>query len=115
MKEKMLLIALSAAIVVGGFGCESDLTYGSRNMQEIQLTFEPRNHDLDNNDDFSPDDKWLVYDTRWPIPKQPVSEIGANSNIEKVNVETGEVVIVYETEILTQSKNLELLIGGDTG
>jgi hypothetical protein len=98
MKEKMLLIALSAAIVVGGFGCESDLTYGSRNMQEIQLTFEPRNHDLDNNDDFSPDDKWLVYDTRGPIPEQPVSEIGANSNIEKVNVETGEVVIVYETE-----------------
>ncbi|MHC4474043.1 MAG: DUF3748 domain-containing protein [Planctomycetota bacterium] len=102
MKEKMLPVVLLAALAGGGLGCGSGLTYGSRTMKEIQLTFEPRNHDLDNNDDFSPDDKWLVYDTRPPIPAQPVSEIGANSNIEKVNVETREVVIVYETENQTE-------------
>jgi len=59
---------------------------------ELQITFEPRNHDLDNCDSFSPDDKWLVYDTR----SRPAA-IGSNSNIEKVNVETGEIFVLYET------------------
>ena len=31
---------------------------------ETQLTHAPRNHDLDNNENFSPDDAWLVFDTR---------------------------------------------------
>ena len=32
---------------------------------EIQLTIDlSYNHDLDNNDNFSPDNKWLAYDIR---------------------------------------------------
>ncbi|MEQ6118132.1 DUF3748 domain-containing protein [Reichenbachiella sp. MALMAid0571] len=48
------------------------------------------NHDLDNNDNFSPDDKWLVYDTR-----TEEGGIGACGKIEKVNIETGEKVVMY--------------------
>lgn len=32
--------------------------------RETQITFSPYNHSLDNNDNFSPDNVWLVYDTR---------------------------------------------------
>lgn len=58
---------------------------------EIQITQDlSYNHDLDNNDNFSPDDKWLVYDIRTE------AGIGACPRIEKVNIETGEKVLLYE-------------------
>lgn len=61
---------------------------------ERQLTTDFfQNHDLDNNDNFSPDDQWLVYDTR-----TEEGGIGANGKIEKVNVTTGEKVTLYEIE-----------------
>ena len=61
---------------------------------EVQLTFDTnKNHDLDNNDNFSPDDRWLVYDTRTEI-----GGIGECRTIEKVNVKTGEIVVLYETQ-----------------
>jgi len=55
-----------------------------------QITFDSKNHELDNNDNFSPDDNWLCYDTR-----KSTGGIGSNGNIEKVNVETGEIKILY--------------------
>ena len=64
---------------------------------EVQITFGAKNHDLDNCDNFSPDDKWLVYDTR-----NSPGGIGGNSNIEKVNVETGQIVLLYETPNQTE-------------
>ncbi|MCB9500902.1 MAG: DUF3748 domain-containing protein [Deferribacteres bacterium] len=56
---------------------------------EKQITFDAKNHDLDDNDNFSPDNLWLVYDIRTD------AGIGANPAIEKVNVETGEMVTIY--------------------
>ena len=62
--------------------------------EEHQLTKDlSYNHDLDNNDNFSPDDLWLVYDTR-----TEEGGIGANGKIEKVNVGTGKKEIVYQLE-----------------
>lgn len=62
--------------------------------KEHQLTHDlSYNHDLDNNDNFSPDDQWLVYDTR-----TEEGGIGANGRIERVNVETGEKEVMYEIE-----------------
>ena len=51
-----------------------------------QLTSDSYNHDLDNNDNFSPDGKWLVYDTRTAI-----GGIGGSPSVERVHVETGKV------------------------
>lgn len=60
--------------------------------EENQITNDfSYNHDLDDNDNFSPDDQWLVYDTR--INRDSIS---ANGKIEKVHVQTGEKVILYE-------------------
>jgi hypothetical protein len=61
-------------------------------LPEIQLTNDlTYNHDLDNNDNFSPDNQWLIYDTRTDD-----GGIAASAKIEKVNVKTGEKKVVYE-------------------
>ncbi len=61
-------------------------------LPEKQLTNDlTYNHDLDNNDNFSPDNQWLIYDTRTDH-----GGIAASAKIEKVNVNTGEKKIVYE-------------------
>lgn len=102
MKQKTIPILLALAITVSSSCCSSVNTKISQETKVVQLTFEPRSHSLDNNDNFSPDDQWLVYDTRTPLPVPSVTEIGANSNIEKVNVKTGEIVVLYETENQTE-------------
>ncbi len=60
--------------------------------QQITKDFE-YNHDLDNNDNFSPDNEWLVYDTR-----TEAGGIAASSRIEKVNIKTGEKKVVFQVE-----------------
>lgn len=61
-------------------------------LKEDQLTKDnSKNHDLDNNDNFSPDGKWLVYDTRTDI-----GGIGGCPSVERVNIETGETQVLFE-------------------
>jgi hypothetical protein len=100
VKMRWALLVLAIAILVSMCGCGREQS--RRRVAEVQLTFDPRNYDLDNNDNFSPDDQWLVYDTRKNVPAQPMREIGGNSNIEKVNVDTGDIVVVYETQGQTE-------------
>ena len=57
---------------------------------EVQLTAGPRNHWMMPFGPFSPDGRFLVYDTR-----TEEGAMGANPAIEKVNIETGEVTVVY--------------------
>ena len=78
-----ILFIMAASLI----SCES-----GKYPEEVQITHDPSyNHDLDNNDNFSPDDQWLVYDTR-----TPEGGIGACPKIEKVNVFTGEKKVLYE-------------------
>ncbi|MHC4336965.1 MAG: DUF3748 domain-containing protein [Planctomycetota bacterium] len=102
MKSKMLSTVTVFTIIALGTSCPYTQVENGRGIKVVQLTFDPRNHYLDNNDNFSPDDQWLLYDTRKAVPGPPVSEIGANSNIEKVNVNSGEIVVLYETENQTE-------------
>ncbi len=69
-------------ILVAFSSCENPV----RQYQEIQLTKSAYNHDLDNNDNFSPDGKWLVYDTR-----TETGGIGGSPSVERVNFETGKI------------------------
>ena len=58
---------------------------------EKQLTFgKAHNYALDNNLNFSPDNKWLCYDTR-PFH----GGLGNCLTIEKVNIATGEIVVTH--------------------
>ncbi|WP_240469570.1 DUF3748 domain-containing protein [Cyclobacterium sp. SYSU L10401] len=60
---------------------------------ERQLTFKAQNHELDHNQNFSPDSQWIVYDTR-PNP----AGIALNDRIEKVHVDNGNTKILYQVE-----------------
>jgi hypothetical protein len=62
-------------------------------MKEIQLTTEKFGHTLNSTQVFSPDDQWIVYDTR-----NEDAHISRTATIEKVHIETGEVVTIYSTE-----------------
>ncbi len=59
-------------------------------MEEAQLTKSPYGHMLNSIQVFSPDDEWIAYDTR-----NDQTHIGQTCCIEKVNVNTGEVVKLY--------------------
>jgi uncharacterized protein (TIGR03437 family) len=58
---------------------------------EWQLTFTPINHALDNNDNFSRDDRFLVVDTRETLG----AGIGNCTSILKVSVSTGLENVLY--------------------
>lgn len=75
------------AVLLGGL-----LVCMSAMGQEKQITFTPTGHDLDNNDNFSPDGKWLCYDTRETV------EFGIHNSqsVMMVNIETGEEVTLLK-------------------
>jgi hypothetical protein len=82
----ILLITLATTITFMN-SCQT-----ATSLEEQQITHDTSyHHDLDNNDNFSPDGKWLVYDTRTDD-----GGIAASSKIEKVNIETGEKKILFE-------------------
>jgi Tol biopolymer transport system component len=59
---------------------------------ERQITFTPLNHTLDNNDNFSREDRYLCYDTR----ETRGAGNGCSTSIMKVEIATGKESIVYE-------------------
>src|SRR3954449_7469356 len=64
------------------------------NSVESQVTNQPRNHILTNINVWSPDSRWLVYDTR----SDPAGEKFDGSTIEIVNVDTHEVREIYRSQ-----------------
>ena len=67
-------------------------------MTEKQITFSPKTHALDNNDNFSPDDRFLCYDTRGTV----FNENLANSkSIEKVEITSGKETLLWEPPSVT--------------
>jgi hypothetical protein len=80
------LALLPISLLYGFQGCRAP-----DQRRAVQLTHDlSYNHDLDNNDNFSPDDQWLVYDVRTES-----GGIGGCGRIEKVHIQTGEKVILY--------------------
>ncbi|MCX6223010.1 MAG: DUF3748 domain-containing protein [Bacteroidia bacterium] len=77
---KSLLGAIALSITM--IGCKPS----TQQFKIVQLTYGAYNHDLDNNDNFSPDGKWLAYDTR-----TATGGIGGSPSVERVNVESGKV------------------------
>lgn len=61
-------------------------------MKETQLTDQPYGHTLNAAQVFSPDDQWVVYDTR-----NEDTHIGRTGRIEKVHLATRRIDTVYET------------------
>lgn len=57
---------------------------------EKQLTFGARGHQLTNINVWTPDSQWVVYDVR------PHGSSFTGSTIERVNIATGEVQVIYQ-------------------
>ncbi|MCA9229508.1 MAG: DUF3748 domain-containing protein [Planctomycetales bacterium] len=69
-------------------------TRGSVESAERQITHGTSfHHELDNNDNFSPNDRFLVFDTRTDD-----GGIGASKQIAKVEIATGEITTLYQPE-----------------
>ncbi len=86
--NQLLLFLLPVLSLISFISCPAQELWKIR-----QLTAAEKNHELDHNQNFSPDDQWIVYDTR-PDP----SGIARNQHIEKVDVENGRTKIVYQVE-----------------
>ena len=64
---------------------------------ERQITFDKRGHLLNSKQVFSPDGKWVVYDTR-----NDGTHISQTETIEVVNVATKEICEIYRTQNQTE-------------
>lgn len=67
------------------------------NFREVQLTSEAKGHFLHVTQSFSPDDQWLVYDTR-----NDDTHIGRTCCVEMVNIGTKDIFPLYRTENQTE-------------
>ena len=86
---KALLLRLVSGLVLGMFITMANFIEGA----ERQITHDGgRNHELDNNDNFSPDDRFLVFDTRTDD-----GGIAASQMVGKVEIATGKITPLYET------------------
>ncbi|WP_206197702.1 DUF3748 domain-containing protein [Terrimonas sp.] len=74
------------------FNCTNAQKEGNMYFNESQLTHDKYGHFLNSTQVFSPDDKWIVYDTR-----NDDGGIGVTGSIEMVNVETGAIKQLYKT------------------
>ena len=92
-----VILIFSLAIIVGCAKTESNDNIEVMKMNEKQITFSPKTHALDNNDNFSPDDKYLCYDTRATVYNEKLANC---KSIEKVEIETGKETILWNHLLL---------------
>ena len=74
-----------------GINLQRDFFAPSQSAQDPSVLDEPINHELDNNDNFSPDDRFLVFDAR-----TEEGGIGASRLIAKVEIATGRITPLYQ-------------------
>jgi Tol biopolymer transport system component len=75
--------------------CKEQVVSNKNKMIEKQLTFNAKTHALDNNDNFSPDGRYLCYDTRHMVFN---SNLANSKSIEKVAIATGEETVLWKPE-----------------
>jgi uncharacterized protein (TIGR01244 family) len=91
-------IWLKGALLMAGILSSIDMTPGverqithSEQQRDLAILDGPFNHELDNNDNFSPDDRFLVFDTR-----TTEGGIGASRLIAKVEIDSGKITPLYQ-------------------
>lgn len=89
-KKTIHSFGVVAAILLTGSSCT--VQHEKTTMEAIQLTTGKYGHTLNSAQVFFPDDRWIAYDTR-----NEDGHISRTGSIEKVNVETGEMVSLYTT------------------
>ena len=87
--EWLVLVLLPAAA-----GSEFVRAAGVMNSSEQQITRQPIGHVLTHIGAWSPDSRWIVYDTR----SDPAGTNFDGARIEMVNVESGAIRVLYEAK-----------------
>ena len=97
-----LLLSAMVSITCIVPGCKTDESNTKKNiliaMDEKQISFAAKNHALDNNDNFSPDGKFLCYDTRGTVYNDDLANC---KSIEKIEISTGDETVLWEPENIT--------------
>lgn len=93
-----MLIVLSFVVFIGCNNSKSNKEIKVTKMVEKQITFSPKTHALDNNDNFSHDDKFLCYDTRGTVFNEKLANC---KSIEKVKIATGKETILWNPPSIT--------------
>jgi Protein of unknown function (DUF3748)/WD40-like Beta Propeller Repeat len=97
----MLLSATSFSLGwLGGSLCMAEIVNHSAANEpssapslERQITAQPYGHIVTNTAAWSPDSRWIVYDVR----SDPAGAVFDGGRIEQVNVQTGEVEVLYQS------------------
>lgn len=88
LKSCILLSTVVSAVLIS---CSSDPVMQTYDL--VQLTHDPSGHCINSTEIFSPDDQWIVYDSRLVD-----SGIGAAGEVAMVHTQTGEIRTLYRTE-----------------
>src|SRR5690554_2612778 len=91
-------IILFVGITVLSVSCNSQKNEFIMVMNETRVSFSEKNHALDNNDNFSPYDRFLCYDTRGTVYNENLANC---KSIEKVEVGTSRETVLWEPESVT--------------
>jgi hypothetical protein len=99
LKTITTMITILTGLVIL-FGCNDNnvnkiLTFP---MKERQISFSDKNHALDNNDNFSPDNRFLCYDTRGTVYNENLANC---KSIEKIEIASGIETILWQPESVT--------------
>jgi dipeptidyl aminopeptidase/acylaminoacyl peptidase len=103
------IITTTTILTILFFACNKNLDNKKNNhnkimpllMKEKQISFSPKNHALDNNDNFSPDNRFLCYDTRGTVYNENLANC---KSIEKIEIATGTETVLWEPESVTGEK-----------
>ncbi len=93
-----MLTLLMALVMVPSHPAGSENHNKQIFMKEKQLSFTAKNHALDNNDNFSPDDRFLCYDTRGTVLNFDLANC---KSIEKIEIASGEETVLWAPESVT--------------
>lgn len=97
MSLRLLFIGSAVLLLIGFTSCSTKDAHNETmvQMKEKQVSYTDKNHVLDNNDNFSPDDRFLCYDTRGTVYD---NNIGNCKTIEKIEISTGIETVLYQPE-----------------
>ena len=79
------------------FQAHSQPFSSEKKFEIMQLTHDNSGHTIHNTQCFSPDDQWIVYDTR-----NNDTMISSTGNISMVNTRSGEIRDLYHTKHQTK-------------